>query len=109
MSDAPKFPVTSKDKARWRRFDSIALEVICRVFDDGADRGFEEWRNWRDPGDWLSPQRALGAFIRRRLNGSAASATPDTATTSLCPESSCLNLAACRKAERCIERAEAVT
>ncbi len=64
---SPKFAVTSAEKARWRKFDGVALEVLCRVFDDGADKGFDEWRHWRDPGDWLSPQRALGAFIRRRL------------------------------------------
>lgn len=67
----PKFTVTAATKAQWRKFDSIALEVLCRVFDDGADRGFDEWRQWRDPGDWLSPQRALGAFIRKRLNRAA--------------------------------------
>ncbi len=39
-------------------------------------------------------------------------ATAESAATQapiLCPESSCLNLAACRTAERCIERAEAVS
>ncbi len=44
-----------------------ALEVLCRVFDDGADAAFEEWTAWYDPKEWLGPSRALGAFIRKRL------------------------------------------
>lgn len=55
--------------------DSVALEVLCRVFDDGADEGMEEWRAWYQPHQWLNGSRALGAFIRHRLNArSAASA-----------------------------------
>lgn len=71
-----KFTVDSKTKAKWRKFDSIALEVLCRVFDDGADVGMDEWLRWRDPSQWLNPQRALGAFIRRRLNARGHLAVP---------------------------------
>jgi hypothetical protein len=42
-----------------------ALEVLCRVFDD--DESHDEWLEWYEPADWLSPSRALGAFIYLRL------------------------------------------
>ena len=45
-----------------------ALEVLCRVFDDGADVAHQEWLEWYKPTDWLHPSRALGAFIYRRLS-----------------------------------------
>lgn len=56
-------------------FDSIALEILCRVFDDGADEGMQEWLAFDKTG-WLSPQRALGAFIYRRLERKPAGFTP---------------------------------
>lgn len=48
-------------------FHTTALEVLCRVFPDGADEAMEEWRAWYKPGAWMHPARALGAFIFRRL------------------------------------------
>ena len=45
-----------------------ALEVLCRVFDDGADVAHQEWLEWYKPTHWLHPSRALGAFIRLRLD-----------------------------------------
>lgn len=49
-----------------------ALEVLCRVFDDGADVAHQEWLEWYKPDEWFHPSRALGAFIYQRL-----SRTPD--------------------------------
>jgi len=46
----------------------IALEVLCRVFDDGAEREVYEFRDWYKPSQWLGFSRALGAFIRKRLD-----------------------------------------
>ncbi len=45
----------------------VAREVLCRVFDDGADEGLQEWLDF-DKSGWLWWGRALGAFIRIRLN-----------------------------------------
>lgn len=47
----------------------MALEVLCRVFDDGADVAMDEWLAWYQPGQWFTMSRALGAFIRQRLHG----------------------------------------
>ena len=44
-------------------------EILCRVFDDGADAGMTEWRAWYKPTEWLHWSRALGAFIRLRAAG----------------------------------------
>jgi len=52
-----------------------ALEVLCRVFDDGADVAHQEWLEWYDPTKWLHPSRALGAFIYRRQHGILAAPT----------------------------------
>lgn len=57
----------SRKRADRRFHDEVALQVLCRVFDDGADEGFQEWLVWYDPTSWLSAQRALGAFIHERL------------------------------------------
>jgi hypothetical protein len=46
-----------------------ALEVLCRVFDDGVDVAYYEWLEWYRPEQWLGHSRALGAFIRQRLDG----------------------------------------
>lgn len=54
-------------------FDGVALEVLCRVFDDGADDGVQEWLAF-DKSGWLSSERALGAFIRGRLDSKRESA-----------------------------------
>jgi hypothetical protein len=43
--------------------DDVALQVLCRVFDDGADRKYDHWLKWYDPTQWLHYSRALGAFI----------------------------------------------
>ena len=45
-----------------------ALEVLCRVFDDGADVAHDEWLKWYKPEEWFHPSRALGAFIYQRLS-----------------------------------------
>lgn len=50
-----------------RDADSVVLEVLCRVFHDGADQGMEEWRAFYQPEEWLGWPRALGAFIYTRL------------------------------------------
>lgn len=50
-----------------RDFQQTALEVLCRVFDDGADVAHDEWLTWYKSSEWLHPSRALGAFIRLRL------------------------------------------
>jgi hypothetical protein len=54
---------------------SLALEILCRVFDDGADAGFEEWLVF-DKSGFLHWSRALGAFIRGRID--AAKPAPST-------------------------------
>lgn len=48
-------------------FSYEALEVLCRVFDDGVDAAMEEWRAWYKPSEWMHPARGLGVFIRQRL------------------------------------------
>lgn len=50
-------------------FNQTALEVLCRVFEDGADAGFQEWLAWYKPEQWFHPSRALGAFIWKRQHG----------------------------------------
>lgn len=45
--------------------DNMALQILCRVFDD-ADRAMNEWRTF-DKTKWLSSERALGGFIAGRL------------------------------------------
>jgi hypothetical protein len=44
-----------------------ALEVLCRVFEDGADARHDKWLDWYDPTKWLHPSRSLGAFISLEL------------------------------------------
>lgn len=51
----------------WHDGDNDALQILCRVFDDGADVAYLEWLEWRKPSDWMHPSRALGAFIHMRL------------------------------------------
>ena len=46
--------------------DNLALQVLCRVFDDDPAVVIEEWRAF-DKSGWLWWGRALGAFIRGRL------------------------------------------
>ena len=46
--------------------DRCALEILCRVFHDGADEAFEEWLAF-DRSGWFHWSRALGAFIAQRL------------------------------------------
>ena len=62
-------------------------------------------------GPWLAPRiAALEARLSQIEVWHAMASPPALRTTSaLCPESSCLNLAACQKAGRCIERTEAVS
>jgi hypothetical protein len=43
------------------------LQVLCRVFDDGADQGMDEWLAWYKPEHWFHSARGLGAFIFTRL------------------------------------------
>lgn len=50
----------------------VAREVLCRVFDDGADKGMDEWQDFYAKGGWFWWGRALGAFIRVRLDDMAA-------------------------------------
>ncbi len=70
---------------------SMAFAVLCRVFDDGADVAMEEWRAWYEPGDWFTASRALGAFIRQRLEKAASTPSPrhaaqtDDEHTAACP------------------------
>jgi len=45
-----------------------ALEVLCRVFDDGADERYQRWLAFYESSKWLHPSRALGAFIRSELD-----------------------------------------
>lgn len=61
---------TESEPPRDEDFDNIALQILCRVFDDGADVAMEEWLAY-DKAKWLSPERALGGFIRSRLDRSA--------------------------------------
>ena len=63
-SAAPAPEATREADDLWQ---SDALEVLCRVFDDGADVAHDEWLAWYKPSEWLNPYRALGAFIRNRL------------------------------------------
>ncbi len=45
-----------------------ALEVLCRVFDDGADVAHQEWLEWYKPSQWLHPWiNAPSARDDRRL------------------------------------------
>ena len=60
--------------------DHVALEVLCRVFDDGADDGFGEWLAF-DKSRFLHWSRALGAFIRQRLGETLDLAPMDTPHT----------------------------
>ena len=48
-------------------FWSDAANILCRVFDD-FDEAMEEFRAFYDPAQWLHGYRALGAFIRQRLD-----------------------------------------
>jgi hypothetical protein len=48
-------------------FHATALEVLCRVFEDGADARHDKWLDWYDPTKWMHPSRALGAFISLEL------------------------------------------
>ena len=52
-----------------------ALEVLCRVFEDGADAGYDEWLAWYKPEQWLHPSSALGGFIAQRLAARASAPT----------------------------------
>lgn len=63
--DVAKEVYDTEPEADWA--DQIALEVLCRVFDDGADAGIAEWREFNKSG-WMHWSRALGAFIRGRLS-----------------------------------------
>jgi hypothetical protein len=60
-ADSPPSPDTDEVNAN-------ALEILCRVFDDGADVAMEEWYAWYNPDEWWHWSRALGAFIRLRLD-----------------------------------------
>lgn len=63
--------------------DMDVLNVLCRVFDDGADVAMDEWHAWYKPSDWLSVARGLGAFIHQRLEAK------DSGLIRIRPESSC--------------------
>lgn len=67
-SPAHGAPVRKKKPAAHDEFVHYdALEVLCRVFPDGADARFEKWKAFYRPKDWLRPSRALGAFIYTEL------------------------------------------
>ncbi len=51
----------------------VSREVLCRVFDDGADAGWDEWLTF-DKSGWFWWGRALGAFIRIRADRLAKAA-----------------------------------
>ena len=55
--------------------NEVALEVLCRVFDDGADKGYREWLDY-DQTQWLWWGRALGGFIRQRLDRLGSTGLP---------------------------------
>jgi len=60
--------------------DNLALQVLCRVFDDDPADVIEEWRAF-DKSGWLWWGRALGVFISRRLETAhPAPATPERYT-----------------------------
>lgn len=52
-------------------------EILCRVFDDDANDLVAEWHAWYRPEKWLGMHRALGAFIRQRLNRVALTGQED--------------------------------
>lgn len=54
---------------------SDCREVLCRVFDD-FDEAWEEWLAWWNPTQWFHEYRALGAFIRTRIDARAACRAP---------------------------------
>lgn len=56
--------------------ENDVLQVLCRVFDDGADVAMDEWREWYKPEQWLGRARAVGAFIRGRVERLAGEPTP---------------------------------
>jgi hypothetical protein len=54
--------------------------VLCRVTDD-IDGIYAEWEAWYQPASWLSPYRALGAFLGTRFRAlwqPAAGSNPGT-------------------------------
>ena len=59
-------PPTCEHECECSSMEDVVREVLCRVFEDGAGRGMEEWREWYKPKDWLWWGRGLGAFIYRR-------------------------------------------
>ena len=59
----PESPDGSRDDLFW----SDAANILCRVFDD-LDEAMEEFRAFYDPAQWLHGYRALGAFIRTRID-----------------------------------------
>lgn len=58
----------------------VAMQVLCRVFSDGADAFSQEWLSWYNPKDWLHWSRALGAFIYQRLTTHAVAHSAAFAT-----------------------------
>lgn len=47
--------------------DNVALQVLCRAFDEDPADLMEEWHAF-DKSGWLWWGRALGAFVRRKIN-----------------------------------------
>lgn len=57
----------------------LANEVLCRVFNE-PDQAMEEWHAWYKPEEWISPERALGGFLWKKLQTTPVSPTPLTTT-----------------------------
>lgn len=55
--------------------DNVALQVLCRVFDDDPADVMQEWYAF-DKSGWFWWGRALGAFIRRKIDANARPADP---------------------------------
>jgi hypothetical protein len=67
---AARSPAPSDDTDEDGEYDeahAVALQVLCRVFEDGADVAIDEWREWYKPEQWLWHARGLGSFIASRL------------------------------------------
>jgi hypothetical protein len=59
--------------------DAVALQVLCRVFDD-IENAMDEWRAYYKPGEWLWFARGLGAFVRTRLEATRSPSGTGSAT-----------------------------
>ena len=93
LASYERTPATERDAAsgddELEDAHQMALEVLCRVFDDGADVGFQEWLAWYKPAEWIAPSRALGAFIHERLAARQQAAAEPVCSRG-CPPGSCM-------------------